>query len=157
MPFALWACGPHAACHVCMTFFSCVTCFVQKEIHNDDAVQRYKCSHPQCGKQYTSMDVTELVSWGPASMAPGKGAAASKPAFSCSICGSEVAMVLDEGGKELGSMEDKKERRQVGKCEGLVLCRAVYARQGLMNVQNLVLRILLCPLASSCLTHGRYS
>lgn len=83
----------------------------QKEIRNNNAVQEYKCTHPQCGKEFSSMDVWQLISR--------DGSATSKNTFSCTICQSEVQMKLDLDGKELGSMNDKKQRQQVSKGEAL--------------------------------------
>jgi hypothetical protein len=76
---------------------------LQKEIRGGNAVQLYKCPVPDCGKEYSSMDVFELLS-----RDPGGGGR-----LTCGICGTEIEMVLDEGGKQLGSMEDKKERIRV--------------------------------------------
>jgi hypothetical protein len=80
-------------------------CRLQKEIKADHTEQRYKCPQKQCGKEYTSMDMWQLVS--PAAGRDGK----TTPR--CTICGTEIVMVLDEGGKALGSMEDKKRRQRV--------------------------------------------
>jgi DNA-directed RNA polymerase subunit RPC12/RpoP len=79
----------------------------QAEIRNDSVTQTYRCSHPKCGKTFTSMDVWQLL---PSAAAVAAGASSQ---LSCSICGSEIKMTLDESGRELGSMEDKKERQKV--------------------------------------------
>jgi hypothetical protein len=79
----------------------------QAEIRNDSAVQAYRCSHPKCGKAFNSMDVFQLMP------SAAQVAAGGSSQLSCSICGSEIKMTLDEGGRELGSMEDKKERQKV--------------------------------------------
>lgn len=78
----------------------------QLELKANNAVQKYRCPQAQCGKQYTSMDVWQMV--------PRDNVGTGRKELCCAICGTEVVMVLDEGGKQLGTMEDKKERKKVG-------------------------------------------
>jgi hypothetical protein len=79
-------------------------------------VQRYKCSAKHCGKQYTSMDVLQLL---PSKEAAGRGCRD----LLCAVCGAAVEMFLDEKGHQTGNMEQKKENQRVG--DTAVLCWAV--------------------------------
>lgn len=74
---------------------------LQKELKSSNAEMRYKCPHRQCSKEYTSMDMWQLIT-------PGV-----KEDPKCSVCGTKVVMVLDEGGTVLGTLEDKRERQRV--------------------------------------------
>lgn len=85
---------------------------MQLELKSNNAIQKYKCPQAQCGKQYTSMDVWQMVP---------RDNGSGKKELCCAICGTEVVMVLDEGGKELGTMEDKKERKKVTHRNALTL------------------------------------
>lgn len=84
----------------------------QLELKANNAVQKYRCPQAQCGKQYTSMDVWQMV--------PRDNVGTGRKELCCAICGTDVVMVLDEGGKQLGTMEDKKERKKVGVVCGCV-------------------------------------
>lgn len=67
-------------------------------------LQQYRCPNPACGKAFNSLDVFNLMP------TPGSGSRQ----LSCDICGSEIEMVIDDGGQTTGSMEDRKERIKVG-------------------------------------------
>jgi hypothetical protein len=79
------------------------TFILQKQIRGGATLQQYRCPNPACGKSFNSMDVFNLMP------VPGS----SSRQLSCDICGSEIEMVIDEGGQLTGSMEDRKERIKV--------------------------------------------
>eukprot|EP00882_Tetradesmus_deserticola_P018627 GHRQ01020007.1.p1 GENE.GHRQ01020007.1~~GHRQ01020007.1.p1 ORF type:complete len:392 (+),score=187.73 GHRQ01020007.1:621-1796(+) len=72
----------------------------QKQIRGGATLQQYRCPNPACGKAFNSLDVFNLMP------TPGSGSRQ----LSCDICGSEIEMVIDDGGQTTGSMEDRKER-----------------------------------------------
>eukprot|EP00879_Flechtneria_rotunda_P016341 GHRR01017097.1.p1 GENE.GHRR01017097.1~~GHRR01017097.1.p1 ORF type:complete len:469 (+),score=207.91 GHRR01017097.1:1151-2557(+) len=84
---------------------------LNKEIRGGGQVQQYKCTHPDCGKEYSSMDIFDLLPL------PGDTGSRSKE-LACGVCGSPIEMILDEGGKTLGTMEDKKQ--QIKKARALL-------------------------------------
>ncbi|KAF6265338.1 hypothetical protein COO60DRAFT_1623957 [Scenedesmus sp. NREL 46B-D3] len=72
----------------------------QKQMRGGAMLQQYRCPNPACGKAFNSLDVFNLMP------TPGSGSRQ----LSCDICGSEIEMVIDDGGQTTGSMEDRKER-----------------------------------------------
>jgi hypothetical protein len=81
---------------------------LQKIIHSQEVIQKYRCPNPLCGKEYDSMQVFELQ------QNAASGGRAGVVELLCMVCNEEVQQVISEGAdQELGDEAARKKKIKV--------------------------------------------
>lgn len=83
---------------------------LQRELEGGEAVQQYKCSESYCGRQYTSLDILNIIS-----METGQ--------MTCEVCQGEVKQVNTVTGQAINADQQQQRKKVRGGSLAAAHCR----------------------------------